>query len=128
VTPPPATNLPTGPAAPNLSTPGPAGPAGPVAAEAPLVPAHTRATSKRNPKPEYPSIARRRGWEGKVLLRIDVGADGLPGKVEIAESSGREVLDQSALRTVRRWTFTPAMRGDEPVASTLTLSIVFKLD
>ena len=63
-----------------------------------------------------------------MLLRIQVGADGLPGRVEVAESSGREVLDQSALRTVRRWTFTPAMRGGEPVDSTLTLSIVFKLD
>ena len=103
--------------------------AAPVAApvEVPVTPAHTRATSRRNPKPEYPSIARRRGWEGKVLLRINVRADGLPGKIEVAESSGREVLDESALRAVKRWTFTPAMRGAEAVDSTLTLSIVFKL-
>jgi protein TonB len=105
-------------------------PPAPVAApvEVPVTPAHTRATSRRNPKPEYPSIARRRGWEGKVLLRINVRADGLPGKIEVAESSGREALDESALRTVKRWTFTPAMRGAEAVDSTLTLSIVFKLD
>jgi periplasmic protein TonB len=63
-----------------------------------------------------------------VLLRIRVGADGLPGRVEVATSSGREVLDESAVRTVKRWTFTPAMRGAEPVDSELTLSIVFKLD
>lgn len=119
---PPAPPVSTAPSAP--ASPGPVAPA----ADVPIVPAHTRATSKRNPKPEYPTIARRRGWQGQVLLRIRVGADGLPGKVEVAESSGREVLDQSALRTVRRWTFTPAMRGDEPVESTLTLSIVFKLD
>jgi len=127
----PAPPAPAAPAAPVVAVPAAPsapGPVAPPAAEVPVVPAHTRATSKRNPKPEYPTIARRRGWEGKVLLRIQVGADGLPGKIEVAESSGREVLDQSALRTVKRWTFTPAMRGTEPVDSTLTLSIVFKLD
>jgi len=126
VAPTPPAPAPPAPAAPSA----PVAPAAPVAApvEVPVVPAHTRATSKRNPKPEYPSIARRRGWEGKVLLRIHVGADGLPGRVEVATSSGREVLDESAVRTVKRWTFTPAMRGAEPVDSELTLSIVFKLD
>ena len=127
--PPAAISAPAAPAPPTPPAPISAPPA-PVAApvEVPVTPAHTRATSRRNPKPEYPSIARRRGWEGKVLLRINVRADGLPGKIEVAESSGREALDESALRTVKRWTFTPAMRGAEAVDSTLTLSIVFKLD
>jgi len=129
--PPVATPAPAPPSpAPPSRVSAPATPTAPVAApvEVPVIPAHTRATSRRNPKPEYPSIARRRGWEGKVLLRINVRADGLPGKVEVTKSSGREVLDQSAVRTVQRWTFTPAMRGTEPVDSMLTLSIVFKLD
>lgn len=124
-----ASSAPAPPAAAAPATSAPlAGPVAAAPAELPLVPAHTRATSRRNPKPEYPAIARRRGWQGTVLLRIQVGVDGLPASVEVAESSGREVLDQSALRTVRRWTFSPALRGDRPVASTLTLSIVFKLD
>jgi len=111
------------------SPPAPAAPAAPVApVEAPLVPANTRATSKRNPKPEYPSIARRRGWEGKVILRIEVRKDGTAGKVEVDRSSGREVLDQAAVRAIKRWLFTPATRAGEPVDSVYTLSFDFKLD
>ncbi len=102
-------------------------PAAPEAV-AELQPAHTRATSRNNPKPHYPALARRRGWEGKVRLRIHVLASGLPDRVEVEASSDRALFDESALRAVKQWTFTPARRGDVPEASTLTLSIVFKLD
>jgi len=30
------------------------------------------------------------------------------GEIELTESSGYEVLDQSALATVKKWRFTPA--------------------
>lgn len=93
-----------------------------------LVPASTKATSRRNPKPDYPSIARRRGWEGKVLLSVEVMANGKPGSITVAASSGHEVLDSAAMKAVMRWLFAPARRGDSPVASTLNLSIVFRLE
>ena len=127
LTPPPpaevASALPASPAA----VPAPvAAPPAPVAALA--VPANTRATSRRNPKPEYPTLAKRRGWEGAVLLEVEVLSDGAPGKIEVARSSGRAVLDNAALRAVKHWLFEPARRGASPITSTLTLSIVFKLE
>lgn len=73
-------------------------------------------------------LAKRRGWEGKVLLEVEVLRDGKPGTIRVAQSSGREVLDNAALKAVRRWLFEPARRGDEPITSTMTLSIVFKLE
>jgi len=120
---PPVVAVTPAPPAPAAAVVSPAPPAAPV-----LTPASTRATSRRNPKPDYPMLAKRRGWEGKVLLEVEVRSDGTPGTIKVARSSGREVLDNAALKAVGRWLFEPARRGDEPVTSTMTLSIVFKLE
>lgn len=58
-----------------------------------------------NPQPRYPSLARRRGEEGRVLLRLTVNATGQVEAVSVARSSGYELLDQEAQRTVARWRF-----------------------
>ena len=58
-----------------------------------------------NPQPRYPSLARRRGEEGRVLLRLTVDTTGRVEAVSIARSSGYELLDQEAQRTVARWRF-----------------------
>ena len=58
-----------------------------------------------NPQPRYPSLARRRGEEGRVLLRLTVNATGRVEAVSVARSSGYELLDQEAQRTVARWRF-----------------------
>ena len=58
-----------------------------------------------NPQPRYPSLARRRGEEGRVLLRLTVNAAGQVEAVSVARSSGYELLDQEAQRTVARWRF-----------------------
>jgi len=118
VTPPPSA-VPAPVALPNV----PVAPAAP-----PVFVAATRASSTRNPKPEYPMIAKRRGWEGTVSLLVEVGSDGKPTSVKVRESSGRALLDQSALRTVKLWLFNPATRDGKPVDSTMTVSIVFKLE
>lgn len=122
----PAAVAPSVPAAAPVLNSSPIAPA--PAPEPPVTPAHTRATSSHNPKPVYPSLARRRGWEGKVLLNIEVLFNGLPGAVDVAQTSGHAVLDEAAVRTVRQWTFTPAMRGATAIDSRMTLSVVFKLD
>ncbi len=114
--------------APTVTTPDPAAVLKVPSAEPVIVPASTRATSRRNPKPDYPTLAKRRGWQGKVLLEVEVLSDGTPGKIQVAASSGREVLDNAAVKAVKRWLFEPARRGDTPVSTTLNLSIVFKLE
>jgi protein TonB len=54
-----------------------------------------------NPAPEYPELARRRGYEGVVLLKADIDAQGFPVKVDIEKSSGHFLLDESALKAWR---------------------------
>ncbi len=79
-----------------------------------------------NPAPEYPSIAEEEGWSGRVVLKVHVLANGRPDNVTVAKSSGHEVLDQAAVRTVRSsWHFAPAMRGDTPTDGWVSVPIVF---
>jgi TonB family protein len=60
----------------------------------------------RQPAPEYPLLARRRGQEGTVVVRFTVGADGRVLAAEAAQPSPWPLLDESALAAVRgRWRF-----------------------
>lgn len=79
-------------------------------------------------EPEYPRLAVRRGYEGTVLLRVHILHDGRVEAVEIEESSGHHILDRAARKAVRTWRFTPARRGERPVASWALVPITFKLD
>lgn len=80
-----------------------------------------------HPPPIYPAVAVARGWSGRVLLRLTVGADGRVERVELAESSGHEVLDASALAAVERWRFEPARQAGRAVALTVLLPVVFEV-
>ena len=80
-----------------------------------------------NPKPDYPSIAKRRGWQGKVTLRVQVSAEGLSEAVTVEHSTGHEILDESAIAAVQQWRFIPARRGETAVASSVLVPIIFTL-
>lgn len=49
----------------------------------------------------YPSAARFNGWEGKVVLRAVIRADGHLSDVKVHKSSGYDVLDNAAMDAVR---------------------------
>jgi protein TonB len=98
------------------------------AAPAPITPPVGRAGYLNNPPPEYPAAAARAGWDGIVKLHVHVLSNGKVDAVEVQKSSGRKVLDDEAVRTVKNWTFTPAQRGDTPVDGWANVPIEFKLD
>lgn len=104
-------------------TPVPAAPPAP----APVTPASANAAYLKNPAPEYPSLAQRRGWEGTVLLRVHVLASGKPGDIQIQKSSGRRQLDDAALTAVKRWSFLPAKQGDVAQDGWVSVPIDFKI-
>jgi protein TonB len=81
----------------------------------------------QNPTPPYPPEARRRGWEGTVLLMVEIRENGRPERVTIKESSGHSVLDDAALGAVGRWTFVPAQQDGKPVRSVAEVPIIFSL-
>ncbi len=81
-----------------------------------------------NPKPVYPSIARREHWVGRVTLRVQVSANGTSDSVRVQHSSGHEELDESAVEAVQKWRFIPAKRGDTPISSSVLVPIIFTLN
>lgn len=95
--------------------------------EASISQAHANADYLRNPRPVYPAIARSRHWEGLVLLRVHVRADGNNDHVEVQRGSGYEVLDEAAREAVEKWQFVPSKHGDTAVASWVTVPIEFIL-
>ncbi len=86
-----------------------------------------RAHYAHNPKPDYPESARTRGWTGKVLLRVRVSEQGVSEAVAVEQSSGHDILDESAIQAVKQWRFIPAKRGETPVTSSVIVPIVFNL-
>lgn len=80
-----------------------------------------------NPKPAYPSIAKRLKFEGLVVVSVFVNAKGLPERVKLEKSSGVPVLDEAALEAVRHWTFVPARRGDVLIADWVDVPVNFRL-
>ena len=80
-----------------------------------------------NPKPPYPQEARNRGYQGEVLLRVEVLSNGKVGQIEVKRSSGYEMLDHSALSTVKQWKFIPAKRGEDFHPLWVNIPIKFQL-
>jgi protein TonB len=114
--------------APKLETPPPPVRTAPPAPEpAPLVPPSASAGYLKNPAPDYPPLAQQRGWEGTVLLRVRVLPSGSPAEIQVQRSSGHDVLDAAATRAVKRWSFVPAKRGDQPQEGWVTVPLDFRL-
>lgn len=81
----------------------------------------------KNPPPRYPESARRQGWEGRVMVRASVGADGRVQSVAVQRSSGHAVLDRAALDAVRRWRFHPRTENGQSMPSVVEVPVNFFL-
>lgn len=55
----------------------------------------------------YPSQARLNQWQGKVILRAVIRADGHLADVTVKKSSGHSILDEAAMDVIRRITPIP---------------------
>ena len=83
---------------------------------------------RENPTPEYPMVARRRGYEGTVVLEVLVDQKGRAGELRVLTSSGYSILDKAAMRSVKDWLFEPGMTGDEKVEMWVRIPIRFELE
>ena len=77
--------------------------------------------------PEYPARAVRLGIEGTVRVNVEVLATGEVGVVQLMSSSGYEILDNAAIRAVRRARFAPAMNNGLAIRSSLIIPFEFQL-
>lgn len=97
----------------------------PVNLVAPVVRAVPRYAN--NPRPVYPEVARRKGWQGEVRLKVQVTSEGVVGGLTIERTSGYPVLDRSARQTVRLWRFVPARERGMAVACEVIVPVNFQL-
>lgn len=81
---------------------------------------------------QYPLRARRRGWEGEVLLGFHVDHQGLLGNIHLARSSGYASLDRSAINALRKVKTIPLQQGDATLETgfrpmDLQLPVIYQL-
>ena len=82
---------------------------------------------KINPEPEYPRMAKKRKYEGTVILSVLVNKEGMVDNLWIFESSGYNMLDNAALKAVKEWIFEPGKRGSETVEQWVEVPVRFEL-
>lgn len=80
-----------------------------------------------NPKPAYPSMSKRLGEEGQVLLRVLVGQEGGAEQIQVLRSSGFARLDEAAQAAVSRWRFIPAKVGNNATTAWVQVPVTFEL-
>lgn len=85
------------------------------------------AYSLDNPRIDYPFLANIRGVEGRVTVRVEVLADGHPGKMWLKQSSGSGILDQDAQTQLRHWRFVPARINGQPVPAWIDVPVMYRL-
>lgn len=74
----------------------------------------------------YPVQARERGWQGRVEIRVVIGADGTIKRTHVKTSSNYQILDDQALDMVNRGLtpIPPALRGRE---FSVDVPVIFEL-
>jgi protein TonB len=120
---PPARIIP--PAAP--PAPPPAPPPPPSKARGPS--ADNQASWARRIQENYPARAIRDEVEGRVGVRVTIGANGRVSACTVTSSSGARVLDDAACEGMQRYArYNPALDDDgSPTEGTATTTIVYQL-
>jgi protein TonB len=76
----------------------------------------------------YPRAARDNNWEGRVVVRMVIGTNGMISSISVAASTGHELLDKQALDMIKRAKggvlIPPALRGRE---FTLEIPVLYSL-
>jgi len=82
---------------------------------------------RQNPSPLYPNAARRRGYQGTVILDVRIDIEGKVEELKVSTSSGFPMLDRSAEDSVRKWRFVPGKRGEKTVEMWVQVPVKFVL-
>lgn len=78
-------------------------------------------------EPDYPRVAIRRGITGVVVLELKVDHQGSVVEVVLAQSSGKEILDESALEASKQWKFKENLTNQGQLLS-ISKRIVYKIN
>jgi periplasmic protein TonB len=79
----------------------------------------------RQYRPAYPADAALQRIEGTVVVDLWIGRDGKVHDARVVQSI--PLLDAEAVRTVRRWEFTPALKRGAAVPSIVRADVKFTI-
>lgn len=74
----------------------------------------------------YPEAARKAGIEGKVIVHLQINAEGNVSEAKILKSLGSG-CDEAAIDALKSVTWTPAQSDGKPVSVWVAIPVVFKL-
>jgi protein TonB len=75
----------------------------------------------------YPALARRKGWEGEVMLALRVESDGRLTGIHVVGSSGYRVLDHAAMDSMLRARAVPLPGGALVDGLDMVLPVQYRL-
>ena len=76
---------------------------------------------------QYPRWAVRQGWEGELIMALEILENGSVGRVVVIKSTGHKALDQAAQSAIKDWKFHPAVENGKPVVCCIQIPVVFQL-
>ena len=78
---------------------------------------------------EYPPVAKRRHWEGTTVVQLQLTPEGKVTDISVVEKSGYEILDEAAVKMVRKASPLPPPPESLPRRDrTVLVPIKFRLD
>jgi len=78
-------------------------------------------------QPDYPAAERRANREGRVVVRVLVGANGRVSRVEQVSTTSDAFFAATERRALSRWRFRPATSDGGAVEAWQTITVTFRL-
>ena len=83
---------------------------------------------KENPVPiRYPRWAVQEGWEGTLVIAVEVLRSGEVGRWSVVQSTGYSLLDETATKIIRQWHFHPGIENGRAVVMCIQVPVRFEL-
>ena len=77
-------------------------------------------------EPKYPDIAKKAEKEGEVVLQATIDENGVPQDIKALTNLGFG-LEEAAIEALKKTTFRPAMKGNEPISKQVAIPYKFTL-
>ena len=86
----------------------------------------TAASIIRQDLPHYPDEARKEHIQGKVILHVIIGTNGVVKNLELV--SGDPALTDAAIEAVKKWRYKPTLLDGTPVEVDTTVTVTFQMN
>src|SRR5690606_28590878 len=110
-----------------VENPGPTVIAEPAKPLPPLIGAQQDPRYARDFQPDYPAQELRAERDGRVQVRVLIGADGRVKAIEQISATSAAFFEATRRQALAKWRFKPATRGGVPQESWKTMNVRFEL-